>query len=170
MATGGRFGFGRRRRLITYSSRPDQKGEKGGQLHFTKPLRVYDPSNPGGRKLIPAPKDPDKWVLWLQRHPNLESSKPVPVRMEGEKGVRIDVTATSKQANCEGDPCVPLFPIADGGEISPGVQETDRFVIVDVRGKTVVIDAFAPVDKFEEFVKKAAQVLDSVEWKGPQAS
>ncbi len=145
------------------------EGGEGGQLRFTKPLRVYDPSNPGGRKLIHAPKNSHKWVLWLQRHPNLESSKPVSVRMGGETGVhgvQIDVTATSKQANCEGDPCVPLFPTADGGEISSGVQDKDRFVFVDVGGKTVVIDAFAPVDKREEFLKKVEKVLDTVEWKG----
>jgi len=88
------------------------EGGEGGQLPFTKPLQVYDPSNPGERKLIHAPKNSDKWVLWLQRHPNLESSKQVSVPIGGETGEQIDVTATSKQANCEGDPCVPLSPPA----------------------------------------------------------
>jgi hypothetical protein len=147
-------------------------GAEGGELRFSKPRQVYDRSDPGERKLIRAPENTNKWVLWLQRHPNLESSKPVSVRMEGETGVQIDgmqidVIATSKQANCGGVPCVPLFPIADGWEISPGVQETDRFVIVDVRGKTVIIDAFAPGDKSEEFLPKAKKVVHTVEWKGP---
>jgi hypothetical protein len=141
-------------------------GPEGEQLHFTKPLRVYDQSAPGERKLRRAPENTDEWVRWLQRHPNLESSKPVPVRMDGETGVQIDVTATSMQANCEGDPCVPLFPTVGGGEIVSGVQDKDRFVIVDVGGKTVVIDAFAPADTTEEFLPKAEKVLNTVEWKG----
>jgi hypothetical protein len=33
----------------------------------------------------------------------------------------------------------------------------------------VVIDAYAPADKPEEFLPKAEKVLDTVEWKGVQA-
>jgi hypothetical protein len=37
---------------------------------------------------------------------------------------------------------------------------------VDVRGQTVVINVYAPEDKFDAFFPKAQKVLDTVEWKG----
>jgi len=43
----------------------------------------------------------------------------------------------------------------------------DRYIIVDVRGETVLIDAAPETEgKFDEFLPKAQRVLDSVEWKG----
>ena len=43
----------------------------------------------------------------------------------------------------------------------------DRFIIVDVsEGETVIIQISAPTDAFDEFLPKAQNVLDSVEWKG----
>jgi hypothetical protein len=39
-------------------------------------------------------------------------------------------------------------------------------IIVDVGGETVVTDVVAPADKFDAFLPKAQEVLDSVEWKG----
>jgi hypothetical protein len=141
-----------------------ETGPKGDQLIFTNPLHfVFDPSNLSEAKEIPVPESAREWVSWFQRHPNLETSKPVPVSVGGESGMQIDVTAAS---TLEGS--VPLYPIT-WNEISAAPSDEglkDRYVIVDVGGETVIINIFAPAGKFDAFSPKAEEVLDSVEWKG----
>jgi hypothetical protein len=44
------------------------------------------------------------------------------------------------------------------------VDWKDRLVILDVGGETVLIDVAAQADKFDAFLPKAQEVLDSVEW------
>jgi uncharacterized protein YjbI with pentapeptide repeats len=152
-----------------HSETPDLLSFEGpdGGLLFNSPLRVLDPSNPSEPKEVPAPENTDEWVSWFRTHPNLDTSKPVPVSVGGASGVRIDVTNTSPPESyphwyCDKQPCVLLFPSG----VASFVGQRDRFVIVDVGGKTVVIDVGAPEDKFDEFVPKAQKVLDTVEWKG----
>jgi len=80
--------------------------------------------------------------------------------------MRIDVTLSSTPENypprdlCV-EHCVALYP--------PGISSTkgfkDRFIIVEVEGKPVVIDVAAQADKFEDFLPKAQKMLDTVEWK-----
>ena len=148
-----------------------QRGPNGGTLSFTNPSDVFDPSNPSELKELPAPENAEEWVSWLQSHPNLDTSKPVRASMGGASGMRIDVTASSTPQNyprkfCGKQPCVPLYPLSDDGGILSSEEWKDRFVIVDVGGQTVLIDVAAPEDKFEEFLPKAQEVLETVEWKG----
>jgi len=147
-------------------------GPKGGQLLFTNPSHVFDPSNPSERKKVPAPQNADEWVSWFQRHPNLNTSKPVPVSVGGASGMQIDVTASSTLEDyprniCFSNPCVPLYPTsASPIYVQPSDEgEKDRFVIVDVGSQTVIINVFAPAGKFDAFSPKAQKVLDTVEWK-----
>jgi hypothetical protein len=155
------------------------EGPEGGQLLFTRPLHVFDPTNPSDPKELPAPENTDEWVSWFQRHPNLDTSKPGPASVGGASGKQIDVTASSTPENyprdlCGGEPCVPLYPIAGthlGGDPSESrilsyEGYKDRFIILDVGGETVIIDVAAPEDKFDAFLPKAQKVLESVEWKG----
>jgi hypothetical protein len=142
-----------------------ETGPEGAELSFHSPGYVFDSSDPGKRKLVPAPETIDKWVSWLQKHPSLDTAKPVPARMRDETGVQIDVSATSMPARCPGgDPCLPLFR-SGPGEVRAGKEI--RFVIMDIGGEPVVIAVFAPPDKLEEFRTKAEKVLHTVEWKGP---
>jgi hypothetical protein len=148
-------------------------GPKGGQLFFTNPLYyVFDPSNPSEPKDIPAPENAKEWVSWFQRHPDLETSKPVPVSVGGASGMQIDVTASSTPENyprdiCGRKPCVPLYPTSGGPIVArPSGTGKDRYVIVDVGGETVIINVTARAGKFDAFSPKAQEVLDSVEWKG----
>jgi hypothetical protein len=141
---------------------------EGRELTFTSPLHVFDPSNPSEPKEVPAPQEVDKWVSWFQSHPNLDTSKPVPVRVGGTSGIQIDVTTTSALENYPQEctqPCVLLYPASES-EIASYEGSKDRFVIVDVGGKTVLIDVSAPADKLEEFAPVAQKVLDTVEWGG----
>jgi hypothetical protein len=147
-------------------------GPKGGQLNFTNPSHVFDPSNPSERKKVPAPQNADEWVSWFQRHPNLNTSKPVPVSVGGASGMQIDVTASSTLEDyprkiCFSNPCVPLYPTSGGPVFAQPSDEgaKDRYVIVDVGGQTVIINVFAPAGKFDAFSPKAQKVLDSIEWK-----
>jgi hypothetical protein len=139
-------------------------------LSFANPLYVYDPSNPSEPKEVPAPENAKEWLSWFQSHPNLETSKPVPVSVGGASGMQIDVTASSKLENysrkiCSKKPCIPLYPTG-GGPIfaQPSGTGKDRYVIVDVRGQTVIINVVAPPGKFDAFAPKAKKVLASVEW------
>jgi uncharacterized protein YjbI with pentapeptide repeats len=144
-----------------------------GYLTFTSPLHVFDPSNPSERKEVPAPENVDEWFSWFQSHPNLETSKPVPVSVGGASGMRIDVTVTSAPENyprddCE-QPCVFLYPTSHewihGGSIRIYEETKERYIIVDVKGETVVINVRALPDMFSEFLPNAQKVLDSIEWK-----
>lgn len=154
-------------------------GPEEGQLLFTSsrsgfPLYVFDPSNPSEPKEVPAPENADAWASWFQRHPNLETSKPVPVSVGGASGMRIDITETSAPENYPQDvcgfeqPCVPLFPYSSSISGSSAIvsygEVKDRFVIVDLEGETVVINISAPADKFDEVLPKAQKALDTVKW------
>ena len=150
--------------LFAYSSIAER------QLIFTNPSDVFEPSKPNELKKVPAPEKAREWVSWLQRHPDLDTSKPVSVSVGGASGMRIDVMASSTPQNYPKDlcsqPCVPLYPLSDGSGISSSEGYKDRFVIVDVGGQTVLIDVAARADKFDEFLPKAQKVLDSVKWIG----
>jgi uncharacterized protein YjbI with pentapeptide repeats len=148
-----------------------QTGPKGGQLLFTNPRHVFDPSNLSEPKEVPAPENTDEWVSWFQRHPNIATSKPVPVRVGSASGKQIDVMVTSTPENypkeiCGGQPCVPLYPLSEENGIVDYEGYKDRFVIVDVGGETVLIDVGAQADRFDEFLPEAQKVLDTVEWNG----
>jgi uncharacterized protein YjbI with pentapeptide repeats len=146
----------------------------GGALAFTSPLQVFDPSHLSEPREVPAPDNADEWASWFQKHPNLETSNPVPVSLGGASGERIDVTAapTLEQVPrgiCPPElPCVPLYPTSSDPVFTSG-QGRDRFVIVDVEGETVVIDVgVSPASKFDGFLPYAQKVLDTVEWEGTQ--
>jgi hypothetical protein len=147
-------------------------GPKGGELIFTNPSHVYDPSNPSEPKELPAPQNAKEWLSWFQRHPNLETSKPVPVSVGGASGMQIDVTSSSTLETyprdvCDSTPCVPLFTTSGGPTVSYPSDEggKDRYVIVDVGGQTVIINVTAPSGKFDAFSPKAQKMLDTIEWK-----
>jgi hypothetical protein len=142
------------------------EGSQGGQLIFTRPSRVFDPSSLSEPNMVPAPESADEWASWFQKHPNLDTSEPVPVSMSGASGLRIDVTLSSTPENysralCGEQPCVPLT----GTGIVSTKGWKDHFIIVDVDGEPVVIDvSAASADEFDEFLPKAQEVLDTVEW------
>jgi uncharacterized protein YjbI with pentapeptide repeats len=146
------------------------EGPEGGELIFTNPRHVYDPSDPSEPKEVPAPENADEWPSWFQSHPSLVTSKPLPVSVGGASGMRIDVTTSSTPKNypqevCGEQPCIPLYPSGKTPILS--YEEFKyRFVIVDVGGEPVLIDVAAPTDKFDEFLPKAQKVLDTVEWTG----
>jgi uncharacterized protein YjbI with pentapeptide repeats len=143
-------------------------GPENGDLIFTSPSHVFDPSSPSEPTKVPAPENAKEWLSWFQRHPNLETSKPVPVSVGGASGMQIDVTASSTLEDyprniCGPTPCVRLWGPVSSYPSEEGSK--DRYIIVDVGGQTVIINVFAWSGKFEAFSPKAQKVLDTVEWK-----
>jgi uncharacterized protein YjbI with pentapeptide repeats len=156
-------------------SLPSEQGEQGeilGQVFFTTPSHVFDLSSPNGPTAAPAPETVDEFVSWFREHPSPTIEEPVPVRVGGVSGMRIDVTdysvprAFPREYYCDEQPCwVPLFTIQDVGAWIVGVEGgKDRYVILNVGGEMVVINVAGPNDNFDEFLPKAQKVLDTVEW------
>jgi len=147
---------------------------EGNSLIFTNPLHILDPSSLSQPKELPAPENAAEWVSWFQRHPNLDTSKPVPVNVGGVSGKQIDVTYSPASENypqhlCgqDQDPCVPLYKgSSNDSEIVSIEGWKDRFIILDVGEKTVIIDVAAPAEAFDAYFPDAQKVLDTVEWKG----
>jgi len=50
-----------------------------------------------------------------------------------------------------------------------GSERKNRYIIVDVRGETVLIDVATETEerKFDEFLPIAQKVLDTVKWETP---
>jgi uncharacterized protein YjbI with pentapeptide repeats len=142
---------------------------KGGQLIFTNPSSVIDLSTPSEPHLLPEPENVDEWALWFQRHPNLETSNSVPVKVGGASGVQIDVTDVSAPENyhllgCDEKPCVPLYSSSSESGIVIREGGKHQFDVVDVGSETVVIDVSASAGRFDKFLPQAEKVLDTVEW------
>jgi uncharacterized protein YjbI with pentapeptide repeats len=143
-------------------------GPPQGQLDFSSHIdHVFDPSNLSEQTEVSAPENVDEWVSWFRQHPNLDTSKPASVRVGGATGMRIDTTLFLEpedysQDICGKQPCMPLYP---GIQVSKAYK--DRFIILDVKGETVIVDVSAASagKKFDEFLPKAQKVLDTVEWK-----
>jgi hypothetical protein len=105
----------------------------------------------------------DGWVKWLQRHPNLKTEKPVPVKAGGASGVRIDAVVSSVP---QGRPAM-FWQLSDGTTITEDTKGSrSRTIIVDVGADPVLIAVSASADRFGGFLPRAQRVLDTVEWEG----
>jgi hypothetical protein len=67
-----------------------------------------------------------------------------------------------------GHPCVPLFQTSDRNLFyDVGRSEKVLFLVLeDVEGETVTITSKAEANSFDEFMPKAQDVLETVEWTG----
>ena len=130
-----------------------------GDLSFTNPRHVFDPSNLSEQEEIPAPENPDGWVSWFEEHPKLDPSKLRSVSVGAAPGMQIDATLTSTPKNS-----IDLYD-SNFSTISAFAYSKERFFIVDVGEDTVVVNVGAPADKSKEFFSKAQKLLDTVEWK-----
>jgi uncharacterized protein YjbI with pentapeptide repeats len=144
-----------------------------GKIGFAKPLHVFDPSNLSERKEVPAPETVDDWVSWFQSHPTLETSNPVPVRVGGVSGMRIDATCVPWPRDRYREsplPCSPPFPTSEESmSATLAAERKNRYIIVDIRGETVLIYVATETEerKFDEFLPIAQKVLDTVKWETP---
>ena len=140
-------------------------GVEGPVISFANEQKVFDPSKPSDLIAVSAPED---MVAWLQGHPYLETEEPEPASVGGVKGTQIDAVVVDDVPTSEcGDNCLGLFMI--GPDIDWVVYEKERvrFVVLeDVGGERVIIVAETRATDFEGFLRKAKEVLKTVEWKG----
>jgi hypothetical protein len=142
-------------------------------LGFLRAERVFAPNSQdlitltSDDRTTPAPED---MVTWLRSHPSLDISKPVPVTVGGEEGVRLDASVSPAladySAECGPDPCVFLLQDADQSGWPLYAGDKHRLIVLeDVGGETVVITIIGTsAEKFGRFLPKAQEVLDTVEW------
>jgi hypothetical protein len=139
-------------------------------LEFMTIPKVYEIVSSSEARAQPVPQD---IVAWLQQHTYLNTEKPKQIRVGGERSQQLDVAPSSIPQDFYGsgcpEPCLPLFEVVAGDEASMyELFEDDkvRFIVVgDVKGTTVTIGILGPAKRFEEFLLKAQNVLDTVEWK-----
>jgi Zn-dependent protease with chaperone function len=112
---------------------------------------------------------PNDIVVWLQEHPYLRTTDPVPVTIGGISGRRIDASLSSTPEQYPIDcavPCIPTFDEGVEGTWSPLLEGRKyRFFVLKVKGEVVIIEISTPEAKFEKFMPKAEEVLDTVEWR-----
>jgi hypothetical protein len=148
--------------------------EEYSALTFVRPQRVYSPD---GQDQITLGSDmrmtdaPDDMVTWLRNHPDLDTSKPVPVTVGGKAGVRLDVMVSpvpkDYSLDCFTGPCVYVFGYDDDNGLALWADQENRLIVLEaVDGETVIIAVNGPAQGFAEFWPKAQEVLDTVEWTG----
>ena len=134
-------------------------------LAFVNTEQVFNPSKVRELDRMPAPED---LVAWLRRHPYLQTDEPQPATVGGVEGLRLDAVVASVPATECGGNCLGLF--TDTAATYDWVvfeEEKVRFIVLeDVGGERVTIAVEAPAADFEEFLPKAQQVIDTVEWEG----
>lgn len=137
-------------------------------LSFARIEVVFDPSKPTEEVSRPAPRSVDGWITWFQKHPNLDTGKPVPVTVGGVSGMRIDSVVSSIPSDYPEECPVPCVPAMSTGE-KEGVFDfisgyKDRTIVLNVEGEIVLGGVSSPEEEFTELGPKAEEVLDTVEW------
>jgi hypothetical protein len=135
-------------------------------LGFLNAEEVYDPSGSGKLRVTPAPED---MASWLQENQYLKTEKPKPTNVGREKGVKFDaiVSGAPKAPACPDCPDLGLFHESAGATWGVNEGEKLRFIVVDdVQGQTVTIVVETTPLGFEEFLPKAQQLIETVEWRG----
>ncbi len=149
-------------------SRAFAKSEKeaGAVLTFVDVRAVFDAKEPTEDNIHSAPKD---LLAWFQQHPRLDISKPVPTTVGGVSAKRFDASVSSlpKERLDECPDCLPVFGLQYEEPISIVKGFKQRIVLVEGSGgKTVAIIFYAPPDRFDKYLPKAQEVLNTVAWKG----
>jgi hypothetical protein len=142
-------------------------GETAG-LGFVNVQEVYEPTATGTPNVVEAPED---MVGWFRQHPYLQTSKPKPVTVGGDKGIQFDVVVgdlPEDYSSVCGSDCVDLFRSSSGFKLGLGEDTKERDIVLeDVEGETVVIRFGSLAAEFDEFAPEAQKVIDSVEWNAP---
>jgi hypothetical protein len=136
-------------------------GEEGPALVFRNLQEVYEYTKNGTTSaVVKAPKD---MVGWFQHHPYLDTEKPEPATVGGDKGLQFDYIVSEDAPYDE----ITLFRYTDGSQGAAGKGFKHRAIVLEgVKGKTVTIGIGSPTTEFDDFLPKAQKVLDSVKWTG----
>ena len=150
---------------LTLSYAPE--GNLVGSLDFFVDPTVYKVVSSYEVEEEPTPED---MVTWLQQNPYLTFEEPQPTSVGGVEGVHFTAVPSrvpEEYVTC-GHPCVPLFQTSDHNLFfDVGRSEKVQFLVLeDVEGETVTIAIKAGADRFDEFMPRAQDVLETVEWAG----
>jgi hypothetical protein len=140
--------------------------EAGAVLTFVDVRAVFDPQSPTEGNVRSAPKD---LLVWFQKHPRLDISKPVPTTVGGVSAVRFDASVSSlpKERLDECPDCLPVFSLQYEEPVSIVKGFKQRIILVEgLSGESVAIILYAPPGQFDSYQPKAQEVLNTVEWKG----
>jgi hypothetical protein len=124
---------------------------------------------------------PDDLTAWFEDHPNVDATDRGSFEVGGIRMQQVDTMVTSTPdpswPNCGGG-CVsvdvfqlhhrtgPLTTSDEVGALSPG--EVDRWMVADVDGRTILIDAFsANRADFRDFWPRVETVLASISFEQP---
>ena len=140
--------------------------EAGAVLTFVDVRAVFDPQSPTEGNVRSAPKD---LLVWFQKHPRLDISKPVPTTVGGVSAVRFEASVSSlpKERLDECPDCLPVFGLQYEEPVSILKEYKQRITLVEgLSGESVAIILYAPPGQFDSYLPKAQEVLNTVEWKG----
>lgn len=136
-------------------------------LGFHRARRVVDPRR-GARKpgdVVPGPRD---FAVWLQSHPHLRTTRPVPTTALGLRGVRLDVTVRSSQRRVPDDcgkfvgACVALLHDGFDWALYPEDSKA-RFLVLDQGGRQLIIDEWVqPRRRFDRVVRDLDRQLRAI--------
>lgn len=138
------------------------RDEYAPEITFHNVKDVYNPEKTTEENIEPAPDD---MVAWFENHPNLDVTEEEEVTIGGVSGTQLDTVVSSTPEDYPSDvcsgPCLPIFPISDGGTFFQNEGQQSRLIILEVQGETVVItiNTLASND-----LQEAQEVLDTVTW------
>jgi len=139
--------------------------EPGAVLTFVDVRTIFDAKAPTEDNIHLAPKD---LLAWFRHHPRVDISNPVPTIVGGVPAQRFDASVTSlaEERLDECPDCLPLFGLRYEEPISIVKGFDQRIVLVqDLGSESVAIILYAPPDRFDEYLSKAQEVLDTVSWR-----
>jgi S-formylglutathione hydrolase FrmB len=110
-------------------------------------------------EFAPLAPGPDGLVDYLRAHPDLEVTEPESIRIDGHRGVVLDVVADPDATGCDGDGYVRIWNDS-GHETGVRAGGTTRIATADVDGRTVAFEVWAPV--LEPWAPQAQEIIDSV--------
>lgn len=148
--------------------------QPSGDPFMTKTLSVIRPSQvitEGGAATEPAPDD---LVAWLLARTDLDLGKPLPVTIGGLSGTAVEGTVrTGAATNSVG--AINLLCSADnarcgwtnGEEVGVGLGERFRFVVLEVRGQTIVLAAGDDARSWSRDLPELERLMNSVTFPSP---
>ncbi len=135
-------------------------------------VSLYDPASKNRLNMkftIPSPNDVTLWYFYFTQHPNLYVDNFGTAKVGGELAMRFDTGVNSapeySPPEC-GARCVTILRYGSTEKYWKFLYEGWKYrqLVLGVNGEMVMIEIAAPEEQFEEFLAKAQDVLDTIEW------
>jgi hypothetical protein len=135
-----------------------------GQLLYQAPTRVFDDPCDVGRpspRLGPTVEDLAEALAAQKR---TTTTRPVPVTLGGYRGLYVELTTSE---GMDSEACAPqggmvIFEAGQGGERALEFPATERYWILDIEGRRVVVSAMTPAGARSESVERVTDVAEAI--------